>query len=182
MLIRTECAVRGEELYMSFRIAPEIVRKIMNAVFQFYASLHVSTDGTVPTEVMIAYLQATATVHEMQNNICTDGIAAFGQFVHRYLYAFKRMNSLEYFQLPERSTDEITNRVCEFYTDGQYDPLPDFLAKQAVLDHKLPSQNVRLPDALPWFFCPPHCDDVLPLLLLQRVAVAAAECDDYLSR
>jgi len=168
MLTRIECAVRGEEIYLSFSHAPECVQSLMKAVFDFHASCHLSRDGTVPIVVMMAYLQATTTVYEMKNEICMNGLVAFGQFVEKYFDALKRMNSVYYFQLPERSTDTNTNHVCDIFELCQYDVLPDYISNgwqtsSFDLQKKLPSWNVRLPDTLPWYMCAPQ--------VLHRVAL-----------
>lgn len=178
MLIRIECAVRGEEIYTSFQSAPEFLQTILKAVFDFYACSHLSTDGTVPARVMFAYVQATTIIYEMKNDKCFDGLIAFGHFVDHYLHALRRMNSKTYFALPERPSDEITNRVCDLFEKCQYDPFPDFMCGNvaSIQSDTLPSMNVRIPDTLPWCLRKKeeHPDDFMPLLLLQRVAVAAA--------
>lgn len=178
MLARIECAVRGEEIYTSFQTAPAFVQTILKAVFDFHACSHLSTDGTIQARVMFAYLQAKSTIHEMESDVCRHGLVAFGHFVDQYLHALRRMNSRTYFDLPERSSDETTNRVCDFFEKCQYDPLPDFMCGNVanIRPDTLPSNNVRLPDTLPWYLRKKEQqpDDFMPLLLLQRVAVAAA--------
>lgn len=151
MLRRIECAVRGEELFLSFSTAPAFVQTLMHGVFDFYKWSHLTTDGTVPVHVMMAYLKATTTVFEMRNDTCFDGLIAFGHFVDAYFSAMKRMNSCVYFALPERSSDDSTNEVCNIFERCQTDPLPDFFAGEHIDIFKLPSRTVNLPDVLPPF-------------------------------
>lgn len=172
MLARIECAVRGQEIYFSFMTAPEFVQTILKAVFNFHACSHLSTDGTIPAPVMFSYLQATTTIYDMKSDICRDGLVAFGHFVDQYLHALRRMNSRYYFDLPEQSSDEITNRVCDMFQNCQNDPLPDFMCGK--IDCIRPS-ICCLPEVLPWYLRKKERpSDYMPLLLLQRVAIAAA--------
>lgn len=168
MLRRIECAVRGEEIYQSFSTAPTFVQELMIAVFDFYAWTHLSTDGTIPTRIMFAYLKATTTVFEMKNDTCFQGLVAFGHFVERYLSAVKLMNSRTYSELPERSSHDITHAVCEMYERCQVDLLPDFFEYMDVDKTKLPSRNIVLPDVLPQHM---RTIPLEPLLLLQHVCM-----------
>lgn len=168
MLRRIECAVRGEEIYLSFSTAPTFVQELMKAVFDFYAWSHLGTDGNVPVHVMVSYLKATTTVFEMKNDTCFHGLVAFGHFIDRYLSAVKLMNSRTYFELPERSSHDITHGVCEMYERCQVDPLPDFFEGIDVDKTKLPSRNVVLPDVMPQHM---RTIPYEPLVLLQRVCM-----------
>jgi hypothetical protein len=176
MLRRIECAVRGEEIFVSFSIAPVFVQELMKAVFDFYAWTHLSTDGIIPAHVTFTYIQATTTVFEMKNKTCFDGLVAFGRFVDRYFSALKIMNSRTYAELPEYSSHDITHHICKLYERCQTDALPDFFAGIHVDKSKLPSRNVELPDVLPGYMCIHKPADFTHLLLLQRVAVAMTTC------
>ncbi len=170
-LRRIECAVRGEELYLSFSSAPPFVQELMKAVFDFYKWNHISIDGTIPVPVMMDYIKVTTTVFEMRNEICFGGLIAFGRFVDAYLTAVSRMNSRTYFALPERSMDDATGGVCDIFERCQTDPLPDFLVGELIDKTKLPSRVVNLPEVLPLYMRPPQQTHE-PLEVLRRAAVS----------
>jgi hypothetical protein len=161
---RIETAVRGEELYRTFSGAPRELQKILFCIFDHTAWTLVSTRDHVPipSDVVTHYTDAMASMKKWHCDQVVNGLAAFLDFVKKYVFSIAIQNTPYFQKLPEESTNESVRTVCDIFRACEHDVFPTFVRNPHEIPNKLPSHVVKMPESVPTFLLPSND----PLLVL----------------
>jgi hypothetical protein len=158
---RIETAIRGEELYRTFSGAHPGLRKILFRVFDFIAwtFLAARDNQEIPSDIRTNYDEAVASLRAWNMDVVTNGLAAFTDFVKKYVFSIAIQNTDYFKKLPEDSPHENARVVCETFRAYEHDVFPTYVQNPTC---PIETSSVRLPANLPSFLMPPHD----PLLVL----------------
>jgi hypothetical protein len=167
---RIETAIRGEELYRTFSGAHPGLRKILFRVFDFIAwTLLAARDNQeIPSDIQTNYEDAVNSLRAWNIDTVTNGLAAFTDFVKKYVFSVAIQNTEYFKKLPEESPHENVRVVCDIFRACEVDVFPSYVRNPT---ESIKTSPVLLPANVPAFLMP-HNDSLLVLCDAASVLLA----------